>query len=456
MPRVDPIDIAAFLDDRPADGVFRVDAAALRSQALFDLEMKHIFEGGWVFVGVDFQAPEKHDFFTTWIGRQPVIVTRDAGGALHCLVNACRHRGSLVCHLMSGNQKQHICHYHGWAYDSAGRNILVKGEKQGGYPAAFASEDHGLKPVARFAEYRGFLFASLSPDVPALDEFLGDTKIFIDLIVDQGKDGLELVPGAVTYTFAGNWKMQLENSADVYHFTSTHPSLIQIVGRRKPPGDNAQPASIFENFRERELKRGSFRFAHGHSLMWGTNPSSEARPLYRELDALVARVGETRARWMFHTRNLFLFPNLLLLENASLQIRIIRPLGVAKTEITTHCIAPKGESREARTLRIRQYEEFFNPSGLATPDDTVIFEDCQAANQSDSVQWHQGYMRGLSSGVADPERYAEELGITAESALHGSFELGDETIFHVSWREWRRRLESGIAKDAATGRGGAP
>ena len=51
--------------------------------------------------------------------------------------------------------------------------------------------------------------------------------------------------------------------------------------------------------------------------------------------------------------------------------------------------------------------------------------------------------------VANGRRYAAELGISAESAMHGSFELGDETIFHVSWREWRRRLEAGIAKDAA-------
>ena len=80
-------------------------------------------------------------------------------------------------------------------------------------------------------------------------------------------------------------------------------------------------------------------------------------------------------------------------------LEVERPLAVDKTEITTYCIAPRGESRKARTLRIRQYEEFFNPSGLATPDDTVIFEDCQAANQSGAVKWHQGYMRGLSARV---------------------------------------------------------
>ena len=73
---------------------------------------------------------------------------------------------------------------------------------------------------------------------------------------------------------------------------------------------------------------------------------------------------------MYYTRNALFFPNMQLLENQSLQVRVNRPLSASETEITTYCIAPKGESRAARTLRIRQYEEFYNPSGLATPDDT--------------------------------------------------------------------------------------
>jgi phenylpropionate dioxygenase-like ring-hydroxylating dioxygenase large terminal subunit len=32
-------------------------------------------------------------------------------------------------------------------------------------------------------------------------------------------------------------------------------------------------------------------------------------------------------------------------------------------------VAPKGESDQARALRIRQYEDFFNVSGMGTPDD---------------------------------------------------------------------------------------
>ena len=69
-------DIAGLVDDRPADGVFRLHADAFRSRQVFDLEMATVFEGGWCFAGLDCQVPNAHDFFTTRIGRQPVVVQR--------------------------------------------------------------------------------------------------------------------------------------------------------------------------------------------------------------------------------------------------------------------------------------------------------------------------------------------------------------------------------------------
>lgn len=90
----DASDIDALVVDRPDDGIFKVHADVYRSEEIFELEMEHIFEGGWVFLGLSCQAPEPHDFFTTYIGRQSVIVSRDGEGTMHGLVNACRHRGS--------------------------------------------------------------------------------------------------------------------------------------------------------------------------------------------------------------------------------------------------------------------------------------------------------------------------------------------------------------------------
>ena len=80
---------------------------------------------------------------------------------------------------------------------------------------------------------------------------------------------------------------------------------------------------------------------------------------------------------MQRSRNLCLYPNVYLMDQFSSQIRTYRPIAVDKTEVTIYCIAPKGESAEARARRIRQYEDFFNASGMATPDDLEEFRACQ-------------------------------------------------------------------------------
>ncbi|MCS6763146.1 MAG: hypothetical protein MO853_03135 [Candidatus Protistobacter heckmanni] len=68
-------------------------------------------------------------------------------------------------------------------------------------------------------------------------------------------------------------------------------------------------------------ERGGFTFDHGHAALFTPNPRPEIRPLYTSIDELTERAG-----WMLTTRNLVMFPNVQLAENASLQLRVIRPL----------------------------------------------------------------------------------------------------------------------------------
>lgn len=440
-------DIRSLIDDRPEDGIFRVHRSALRDQDIFELEMRYIFEACWNFLGLECQIPEANDYFRTFIGRQPVIVSRAHDGSLHCFVNSCTHRGALICHRDAGNARRHTCQYHGWVFDSAGKCVDVKGMEEGAYTDGFKAQDHNLRRV-KLGNYRGFLFGSLNDDVAPIETHLGDIRTFLDIMVDQGTDGLEIIPGPVRFTYKGNWKLQIENGTDPYHFTSTHPSYIQILTRRSKQNSAELTSSIYQNFNETTVLRGAFTFPNGHAALWGETPSSESRPIAQNFDAVVARVGETRARWMLHTRNVSIFPNVQFAENAALQMRIIRPIDVHRTEMVTWCLGPKGESREARIARIRQYEDFFNPSGFATPDDTTAYEDCQSGNKADAFEWYQGYMRGMEKVQAGADEFADELGLRPITSVSGPFSLGDETVFHQTYRAWRDMLAEGVARDA--------
>jgi benzoate/toluate 1,2-dioxygenase alpha subunit/2,4,5-trichlorophenoxyacetic acid oxygenase 1 len=438
-----PSNLAGLLDDRPADGVFSVHRDAFLDRQVFVLEMSRVFENTWVYVGHECQAPKPHDYFTTTIGRQPVIVTRDAAGQLHCVLNSCRHRGMLLCPERAGNQKFHTCRYHGWTYDSSGSNRQVAAQDSGRYPPNFRAEDHGLVQVAQFASHNGFLFASLNAAVPTLAEHLGEAAQFLDLLTLQGPQGLEFVPGSVAYTFEGNWKLQIENALDMYHFGYVHLSYVDLLRRRTQVTTGGLPPTP-------NGEQGSFSFGRGHALMWRSNSRAAPQLLARRAGEFEARMTPTQLRWSTYGRNLTIFPNLQIVDNVtSMMLRVIHPLQADRTEMRTHCLAPRGEDAAARAGRIRDYEDFFNPSGLATPDDNIIYEHSQTGFAARAAGWTAGYLRGMDrSGLPPTSPHAEELGLKNTEWIVGPRSLGDETCFHDAYREWARLLASAPAPAA--------
>ena len=459
----------ALIDDRPDAGVFRVHRRIFSDQAVFDLEMKHLFESGWVFLGVESQAPNPHDYFSTQVGRQPIVVMRDGEGQLGAFLNSCPHRGARLCNLDAGNKKLHVCPYHSWSFSSDGRNRAIKGKQLGMYTEEFLAANHDMIRIGAFGNYRGLLFGSLTADVPTLEEYLGEARKCIDLMVDQSPEGFELVPGTVSFTYDANWKMQLENCSDSYHLTSVHGSYFRVSKDRAASAAAASKANdatevVWDRVKTMAedsennpntapptgAKGGGICFENGHILNWVEAPVTAGHALYERNEELEKRVGPKRRDWMFYVRNLTLFPNVQLAENFASQLRIIRPIAPDKTEMLTYCLAPKGESAAARTLRIRHYEDFFSPSGMATPDDASIYEDCQGGQSyPEGDGWLQGYSRGITGVKTGPSSFIEELQIQPAFAVEGVSESANEVGFHAYYRAWRKRIDAALAKAAA-------
>lgn len=136
--------------------------------------MKHIFENNWVYLAHESQIPNNNDYYTTWIGRQPIVITRDKTGELHAVINACAHKGAMLCRRKHGNKGSFTCPFHGWTFSNTGKLLKVKDEKTTEYPVQFNTHgSHDLKKIARFKSYRGFLFGSLNADVQPLEAYLG-------------------------------------------------------------------------------------------------------------------------------------------------------------------------------------------------------------------------------------------------------------------------------------------
>ncbi|MBM7459067.1 benzoate 1,2-dioxygenase large subunit [Rhodococcus coprophilus] len=436
----------ALVED-PSTGRHQIRRDVFTDEEIFELEMKHIFEGNWVYLAHESQVPNVGDYFTTYIGRQPVVISRDKEGELHCLINACSHRGAMLCRRKTDNRTTFTCPFHGWTFRNNGKLLKVKDPRDAGYPEQFNTDgSHDLRTVARFENYRGFLFGSLNPDVPSLEDHLGDTTKIIDMIVDQSPEGLEVLRGSSTYTYDGNWKLQAENGADGYHVSATHWNYAATTARRTA-GESTNETKAMDAGTWGKQGGGYYSFDHGHLLLWMWWGNPEDRPLYPRRDALAAEFGEKKAEFMVGaSRNLCLYPNVYLMDQFSSQIRHFRPISVDKTEVTIYCIAPKGEGPEARTNRIRQYEDFFNATGMATPDDLEEFRSCQKTYLATAAPWND-MSRGATHVQTGPDEVATDLGMT--KVLSSGVKTEDEGLYPIQHGYWLESMRRAVESERA-------
>lgn len=436
----------AVIDD-PDAGVYRTNRQIFTDEEIFELEMKHIFEGNWIYLAHESQVANPGDYLTTYIGRQPVVITRGRDGELHCLINACAHRGAMVCRRKTDNRTTLTCPFHGWTYRNDGTLLKVKDPDGAGYPKTFDEEgSHDMVKVPRFESYRGFLFGSLNDDVVPLSAHLGDTTLIIDMLVDQSPEGLEVLRGASSYTYDGNWKVQAENGADGYHVTATHWNYAATTSRRNT-GESANETKALDAGEWGKSGGGYWSYPNGHLCLWTMTSNPEDRPLWSSLDELKEKFGEAKGEFMVRgSRNLCLYPNVYLMDQFSTQIRHFRPIAPDKTEVTIYCIAPKGESDEARAHRIRQYEDFFNASGMATPDDLEEFRSCQLTFRATTAPWND-MSRGAEHWLTGPDPVAESLGMTG--VISAGIKNEDEGLYPVQHGYWLQTMRAAVAQEAA-------
>ena len=427
--------LRTFVQDEPEQQSFLVNREIYKDPALFDEEMVKIFESNWVYLCHETEIPNPYDYVTRHIGRQPMVVNRRKDGSIGAFGNACSHRGTTVAPLRKGTARSFTCRFHGWTYNDAGRCIKIKNQDTGAYPEQENfREQFNLKQVARVESYRGFVFGSLNDQVEPLETYLAAAKPWIDLMVDQSPDGLEVVPGESTYLIRGNWKMGGENGVDGYHVSTVHRVFAATMAMR-------EEALAAEGTQKTEAGRivgrvesGSADFGNGHIGIWARRSSPEAAPLYEQKDTLMERLDPAVVDWMVGMgRNLYLFPNVLIFDQPSTQIRILRPLSPYLTEVKIQCIAPKGESAKARASRLRKFVDFYLPTGMATSDDIAALEDTAIGGEARISKWND-YSRGFLNTL--PGASCESLMAIGCEAVAASDNWDHEVFYQGYYRHW--------------------
>lgn len=422
--RAEPVG-SDMIDDDPEHDSFRVHRSSMTSDAVYHHELDRVFNHSWLYVGHESEVREPGDYVRRPIGGRPVFMVRGAKtGDIHVFHNTCPHRGAVVCRRDSGNAKVFQCFYHAWSFDSEGRLTGVPDREGYGGKLDFAAL--GLKSVARVESYRGFVFASFDPDIQDLVSYLADATDYIDLVVDEAGGDMEIVKGTNEYCINANWKLLVENSIDAYHGAPTHDTYLKYLvslGTDVSGGFAGHPKDL----------------GNGHAVIeyggpWG-RPIAKWEPLFgeqakEEIDSiradLVARFGQERARRMAETsRNMFIYPNLVINDIMAVTVRTFMPTGPDGMDVTAWQLAPHDELPELRQQRLDSFLTFLGPAGFATPDDVEALESCQQGFNSGGIEWND-----VSRGMArEPQS-------------------GDELQMRVFWRRWREQMAEAARREA--------
>ena len=352
---------------------------------IFAAEMERIFTKTWVWVAHESEIPDVGSYKTSFVGNHPVIVSRDRKKNIHVLLNRCRHRGATVCEKKHGNTRAFTCPYHGWGYSLDGElRALPKPEE---YEGVIDKKDLPLQSL-RTESYRGLIFATFNNDIEPLEDFLGGAKKWIDLFMKQSGGFPLKVLGDHRFRFEGNWKIQLENTTDAYHFPIVHKSFISSL--------DDQTSDVFDF-----LDGAGFveDLGNGHSVMvmipelvdLEANLDEPIPDRFKALAEELAKEGlpDMEVRKLVRAAtgsgfNLNLFPNLAC---SMTFFRVLRPVSVSETEIHHIAIGGDGAPAAFNQKRIRLHEHFQGPMGFGTPDDSEGWERVQRGSVSGKDGW---------------------------------------------------------------------
>ncbi len=424
------VDVSGCFD--PATGVLRRHIFA--DEAIYQQELERIFARGWNFMCHESQVPESGDFFMNWIGEDEVIVVRGRDQQIHVLINSCPHRGNTVCRAELGNTRSFFCSYHGWNFDLDGRLIGMPGEETF-YKDGVDKEAWGLSRAAKVESYRGFVFATLDADAPALDEYLGWVgRLGLDFTLSKGE--IRFLDGVLKNRVRCNWKIAVDNLYDWYHVKVSHGASMKLGLFTEESMSPLEQMVILGEYghgiggpgiSETNFEASVDRVSRGDD----SGPWYDVRLSERMTDSSLNQLGPVGKRSMGHPN---IFPNLWITNTQQVCLRI--PRGPFETELwwfTYEVLDASAAHRKAvrdRTVKV------FGPAGLLEQDDGENWShSTRGARGVVSKNLPLNFQMGLGKDevLVDPSGQSRIETVVNEHGQRWTYQAWQEWMMADSW-----------------------
>lgn len=341
---------------------------------IYRAEQDKIFGRSWLFVAHESQLANSGDFVSTTMGEEPVMAVRGKDGEIRVFLNSCRHRGSRVCRVDSGNTRMFSCPYHGWSYDTEG---ALRGVPQmsTAYHDELDKSQWGLVKVPRVEHFCGLVFASFDPEIEPLIDALADIAWYLELIFKRSKNGCVALPGVHRWHLPGNWKFAAEQFAgDNYHTGALHQSMVKI-GLGPSEFQGQRPWDIDFQVKSRG----------GHGWINFGVPTGAIPPAVEKFVAKVSKEAETtlspeQARLVHCVQVGNVFPNFAVIAFMGfITIRVWQPRGLRDIDVWSYALIERDAPPEVVEFARKTQTLTFSSSGIFEQDDGCVWGEAMSA-----------------------------------------------------------------------------
>ena len=207
------------------NGTGVVDPSRYYSREWMEQENERLWPRVWLIAGVASDIPEDGDYFTFEIGRESILVARQADGAIRAFFNVCPHRGNRVVLNERGSVAHFTCAFHGWQYCLDGKLKQISDEET--FRPEVIRHRPGLAQI-RCETLGGIVFVNMDGKAPPLREAIGLPPEYIER---YEIDKMHVVYH-VRSEWAANWKTGVDAFYETYHLPWVHPQTQTVMEDR--------------------------------------------------------------------------------------------------------------------------------------------------------------------------------------------------------------------------------